>query len=178
MKLIHRLATKLLAGLLLAMGLPLVAHADNVYYTQVNMWANQRNEILATNYHVDVLLPVNTKVTVGRKARNRIQFTVEGRGQFVLANVPQHTTVDLDTLFARTFGREPVDLSQFSADAQEAIARGEMRVGMTKAEIIVARGYPPGHETRSLDDDQWRFWRHRFATNLVHFENGKVVQIQ
>ena len=50
--------------------------------------------------------------------------------------------------------------------------------GMTKEEVILARGHPPFHKTRSLELDKWKFWYMRLTKGAVHFENGKVARIQ
>ena len=74
-------------------------------------------------------------------------------------------------------GAQPVDLSQFSEDTQSAIRAGQPRRGMTKEEVLIARGFPPSHVTLSLDSDQWRFWQNRWNTIIVQFADGKVETI-
>jgi len=50
-------------------------------------------------------------------------------------------------------------------------------VGMSKEGVVFAIGYPPPHETPRLEGDQWRYWKRRFDSILVHFENGRVTRI-
>ncbi len=155
--------------------------ANPTFYTQVGMWSSERrNEIQATNYAVDDRIPPNTRVTVERVTNEAVVFQREDAPdqRYTLVNT-QYTGEDIEGLFARTFGREPVNLYQFNAEMREAIERGEVVEGMTRDEVLVARGYPPAHETPSLDDDRWRYWRHRFATNNVHFgTDGRVERIE
>ena len=46
------------------------------------------------------------------------------------------------------------------------------------AQVLMALGYPPTHETGSLDQDEWKYWYSRFRTYLVRFgEDGRVESI-
>ncbi len=59
----------------------------------------------------------------------------------------------------------------------EKISRGEILVGMTKQEVILAYGYPPEHKTRSLDNNSWRYWIDTLKTKEICFdgENKTIV---
>jgi len=55
------------------------------------------------------------------------------------------------------------DLTQgMTAKEIEAIKTGSLCVGMSKAAVVVAYGYPPEHVTPSLDNDVWTYWMDRF----------------
>ncbi len=147
------------------------------YYTQIGMWASERGEVLGTNYSVGIHIPPNSRVSVGRVANDRVVFTVEGLDdrQYQLVNT-EYTGEDIQGLFQRTFDRNQLDMSRYSADMHDAIMRGEVQNRMTRDEVIAARGYPPAHQTPSLDGNQWRFWRNRFATRMVTFDaDGRVT---
>jgi hypothetical protein len=154
--------------------------SNPVYYTQVGMWSSERrNEIQATNYAVDHRIPPNTRVTVERVTSEAVVFLREDTNERMTLVNTQYTGENIEGLFARTFAREQVDLGRFNPEFRDAIERGEVVVGMSRDEVLVARGYPPVHETPSLDNDRWRFWRHRFATNNVHFgADGRVERIE
>jgi len=49
---------------------------------------------------------------------------------------------------------------------------------MSKEAVILAIGYPPEHVTPTLESNTWKYWRTRFATQLVSFVDGKVVDIK
>ncbi|MDF1615323.1 hypothetical protein [Desulfurivibrio dismutans] len=169
-------AMMLLTMLLLT---PAAAADDDVYYTQVGMWADQGVRVMATNYKRGTFIPVNTEVRINRVTRRAIEFTVPSLNdqRIQLVNVPNHTQVNYQELQDRTFSRQPVDLARFNPDMLDYIQRGDVEPGMTREEVIATRGYPPGHETPSLDMDQWRYWEHRFGTKMVRFEDGKVAEI-
>ncbi|ADH85291.1 hypothetical protein [Desulfurivibrio alkaliphilus] len=173
----------LLAGAVFLLALLLAAPAawadDEVYYTQVGMWADQGVRVMGTNYKRGTFIPVNSEVKINRVTRRAIEFTVPALSdqRIQLVNVPNHTQVNNQELQERTFGRQPVDLDRFNPEMLQFIRRGEVKPGMTRDEVIATRGYPPGHETPNLEMDQWRYWEHRFGTKLVRFEDGKVVEI-
>ena len=60
-----------------------------------------------------------------------------------------------------------------------AIESGEVRQGMSREAVLVSLGYPPESGTPSTKLDSWRYWRHRFNTFIVHFDDeGRVEDIQ
>ena len=70
------------------------------------------------------------------------------------------------------------DLSRFSDQERALIRAGEVGVGMSREAVILALGYPPSHQTPSLQNQAWTYWRDRFRTFVVEFENGKVARIR
>ena len=60
----------------------------------------------------------------------------------------------------------------------EATARqilgGILRIGMTKDQVLLTRGYPPFHETPGLESDRWVYWSSRFVKLTLVFDNGRL----
>ena len=54
---------------------------------------------------------------------------------------------------------------------------GQVIVGMTKAETILAYGYPPTHVTPTTDLNQWTYWVNRWNRIVVNFEDDKIKEI-
>jgi len=74
---------------------------------------------------------------------------------------------------------KPVSMKGFSAIDRKGIKKGRAYKGMTKKGVMTALGYPASHETPSLEDNQWKYWRNRFRTLLVEFNSkDKVVNIR
>ena len=144
-------------------------------YTQVGMWAYKGVKVYGTNYSKGLLIPVNSPVTISSVDSSNIKFTYKGQ-DIVLENT-KYTRVDINKLLDRTFAVTKVDLSKFSKATRESILRGEVKIGMSKDAVILARGYPPAHKTPSLKDNNWRYWVNRFNTTLYHFKNDKVISI-
>jgi hypothetical protein len=47
---------------------------------------------------------------------------------------------------------------------------------MTKEQVIVSLGYPPAHQTPSLDAPQWKYWHTSLGSYLVVWGNGDRVE--
>lgn len=181
------------AKLLLACGLALVLTAcagtrtatspiqdveGRTVYTQRNMWING-DEHLATNYRAGWLLPANSRVRIADTSGQEIIVeVVDGGERFTLANIPEYTKLDMQGIYDRYFGSGTVDLGRFPGDVRQAIEEGEIVTGMSKDAVLIARGYPPAHETPSLERDAWKYWRGRYNTVLVRFNNDRVSSIK
>ena len=93
------------------------------------------------------------------------------------ATATKHTKVDTAGMLDRLFAKTTVDLSGYSEAVQTNIKNGNVVTGMTKEEVLHARGYPPFHQTISLKADLWKYWDHRFKTVQYKFQNNVVVSI-
>lgn len=123
--------------------------------------------------------PVDSKVKRHDEDGDALELVLlEGNVEFTVVNVEKHSKQSIETIKSRLLGSKPVDLGQFSKLGQEAIKLGEVKPGMSKAEVLVARGYPPGVGTLNTDSDSWKFWQNKWNTILVQFQNGKVVSIK
>ena len=150
---------------------------DTEYYTQHNLWLF-KDQTVTANYRVDLLIPVNTKVTIVKERGAKLSLrTIDGK-DFTYIVQKKFTTKNLADVKARMLATTPVDLKKFGKDAQQAIKSGEVRPGMTRNEVIVARGYPPEHATLGFDSDTWKYWQTKWNTIVVHFDNNKVARIE
>jgi hypothetical protein len=57
----------------------------------------------------------------------------------------------------------------------DAIKNGVLKLGMTKEQVLMARGYPPGHKTPSVEADAWTYWSSRFINATLVFNQGVLV---
>jgi hypothetical protein len=148
-------------------------------YTQLSMWADG-DKHLTTNYSVGVHVPVNTQVNILSTSAETItiQIPEPDNREVTIINAAQHTQEDIQGIYDRYFGSQPVNLNRFSGSTRDAIQAGEVREGMSKDAVLLARGYPPAHRTASTEADEWMYWRNRFNRVAVRFENGEVSEIQ
>ncbi|MBA4389748.1 MAG: hypothetical protein C0399_02270 [Syntrophus sp. (in: bacteria)] len=73
----------------------------------------------------------------------------------------------------------PVSIKDFSEIDGKGIADGKVYVGMSKEGVRTAFGYPATHRTPSLYDSTWVFWRNRWGTTAIDFDNaGKVKAVR
>jgi hypothetical protein len=103
---------------------------------------------------------------------------VEGGQAIEIENVDKYTGKDIGAISARMFSPAPIDLSRFTDQERRLILAGQVEAGMSKEAVILALGYPPSHKTPSLEGDAWTYWRNRFVTFVVEFENGKVARVR
>jgi hypothetical protein len=69
-------------------------------------------------------------------------------------------------------------IASWPAPVRAAVRAGKVALGMTKAEVIVSLGYPPMHETPSLDAPRWKYWHTGFGTFLVSWDGaGRVNDV-
>ncbi len=147
-----------------------------IYYTKVGFWF-EKNKNYATNYAKGAFVAPGTKVQVVDTDSDEIEITVPELGdtKVKMENVEKYTQVDIKGLFERTFSPTPIKISGSHA---KAIKSGNVEIGMTKNEVIMARGYPPKHETPTLKMDEWHYWKHRFGRTFIYFKNDKVTSIK
>lgn len=76
------------------------------------------------------------------------------------------------------FSTTGISLEELSDVDRKGIEAGEARIGMTKEGVKTALGYPAVHRTPTLESNTWIYWRNRFLTMAIRFEDGKVVDIK
>ncbi|MCI0732402.1 MAG: hypothetical protein L0Y38_01100 [Methylococcaceae bacterium] len=158
--------------------LPSSVQIGATYYTQVGMFY-EKGRYRTTNYGVGIFIPVNTAVELIEFGTENLFVTVESTGETVeVENVPKFTGWSMPEAFETLFAREQVSLFKFNANERQNIESGSIAPGMSKSAVIVARGYPPSHETPSLKRDQWKYWKNRWDTIIVTFKDDKVVEIK
>ncbi|MFW6085832.1 MAG: hypothetical protein ACODAG_01395 [Myxococcota bacterium] len=148
-------------------------------YTLTNLHPDEvRARLYSVNYQQRGLIPVCTPVRIEKVSNQEMRFTRLDTGQpyqYVFHNaVREPIPVHLD----KYFGTECPDLEAMSGVDAEGIEQARVMEGMSKQAVILAIGYPPSHETPSLDHDVWKYWKNKFDTFLVHFQDGRVVRIQ
>lgn len=70
-----------------------------------------------------------------------------------------------------------VSLSGLSQIDRKGISEGKAYEGMTKDGVRMALGYPAIHKTPSLQENTWIYWRNRFRTMAVEFNQRGVVTL-
>ncbi|HXF11282.1 MAG TPA: hypothetical protein VN625_10905 [Desulfuromonadaceae bacterium] len=146
-------------------------------YTQFSLFYEDKVH-RTTNYRIGSFVPINTEVTFVKANKSEILVTLPGGTQLTIENVEKYSGEKIPAIFTRTFAKTPLDLSQFSAKEKTSIEAGEVEPGMSKDAVIASLGYPPKHQTPTLKGNQWRYWRNRFATFVVHFDDDKVSSIE
>ena len=141
----------------------------------------EKGKHLATNYGVQNCYPVNSRFEVeldkGAFSDKIVATSVDTGQRIVIKNTEKYTQIEIDALMQRMFSEKKKSVGQHSAAVQNAINNCRIIKGMTKNEVLIARGYPPAHATASLDGDTWQYWFRRLENGGVVFTNGVVSDI-
>lgn len=170
----------LVAALAISWGTSALADGhDQIYYVQHSFYA-YKNKFVTANYHAGTLIPINTraKITDMGSRKMEIELPDNDNMEVKIENIEKYTHKNMEEIKDRMFGKSKVDLSKFSREAQDAIKKGQIRVGMTKEQVLLAYGYPPVHVTPSTDANQWTYWKNRWNKMVLDFQNNKLTGIR
>ena len=148
-----------------------------ILYTQFSLF-QEDNNFRTTNYRRGTLIPINTAVTLQDKNTDEAKLALVDSGQtLTIENVPKFTKDDMTTALGKIIKTSKVDLNQFSQMEKRAILVGRVQIGMSKKAVLAAIGYPPQHQTPSLNGDTWTYWSSRTNRFAVIFKQDKVDHI-
>lgn len=134
-------------------------------------------EYAATNYARGAIVPINTPVRIVSMRGKKIAIKRLDTGDSLeIENVEKYTLKSLKELARLLFSAAPTPIEQLPDELAASIRNGDMRLGMTKEQVLMARGYPPAHETSSTESDRWVFWSSRFVKHTVIFTNGRLAE--
>jgi len=136
----------------------------------------EKAKISDVNYQVGTLVPVGTPVTITDVRRKSVTFEPQGMPPITLVLRYGRRATTMDALFSQLFlTTDPRrELARMPAETRALIEVGDIANGMTKAQVLMALGYPPAHRTASLESPVWNYWQDRWHQFSVYFENGKV----
>ena len=151
-------------------------------YTLVNLHPDEERSLLyAVNYQQPGLIPVCSEVKLLALKRNRLSFQVVKTGrQYTYVNHKAAAEPFNDHLL-RFFGPEcdRKGIERLNAADKAGVQAGSVNKGMTRQAVIFAIGYPPKIRTPDLNGKEWTYWRSRYDTMLVTFDDkGRVADVK
>lgn len=149
-------------------------------YTLVNLHPDEdRRRLYSTNYQREGLIPFCTPVTIASVTTEKMVFTTTETGrtyEYLFHNQLVHGITDhLGLYFGRTCNADAVNT--LGDDDRKGIASGRVGLGMTKAGVLTAIGYPPTHATPALEGNVWTYWISRFNKMKVLFKDDRVTHV-
>jgi len=140
----------------------------------------RRRTIYSLNYQLEQIIPVCTPMRIDRVSERQAVITdlnSNVRYEYVFdrhmrENVQQHLDLYFGAQCPQSF------IQNLSPIDQQGIREGVVYPGMTKQGVVIAIGYPPSHETPTLEQDVWKYWRNRWSTFQVTFAGGVVTGVQ
>jgi len=149
-------------------------------FTRVNIWYEKQDAIPSTNYHSGEILPAATPVKILAVGKKKIRFAVEGKGEFTIDHMTEHSPVELTELFEQYFSEsDPVapdgKFHSFTKEEQRHIVNGTLAAGMGREAVLMAYGYPPSHKTPKLEAETWKYWIGKWRSHDITFDkDGKL----
>lgn len=149
--------------------------AGKQYYTR-NCFMYERGVTETTNYWRGILVPINSQVTLVSLNETSMVLRLADGENVRIENVERFSRRSMSTIAHNLLATQPIPIDKFDNATANAIKNGALKIGMTKEQVIMARGYPPGHKTPTLDSDTWTYWSSRFVTQTLVFSNGVLVR--
>ncbi len=146
---------------------------DGTYYMRHNLMY-EKDTWDATNYWRGMLLPINTRVKVGSLGVNSMRIEWDG-GSLLIEN-SAHTKRSMAMVAKQMLSPRRVPIEKFGDEMAGKIRGGILAKGMTREQVIMTRGFPPGHKTPNItsDEGKWTYWTSRFAKHTLAFKGGKL----
>jgi len=145
------------------------------YYTR-HCFMHEKGVSKTTNYWRGTLVPINTQVTLVSMNDKKMTLRLASGETVKIENVEKFSKRSMSTIAHNLLATQPVPIDKFDPAIADAIKSGNMKMGMTKEQVVMARGHPPGHKTPSLDADTWLYWSSRLVIQTIVFDNGVLVR--
>jgi hypothetical protein len=144
------------------------------YFTRYNFYY-EKGEHPTTNYSRGTMVPINTKVILKEKKRNTLHLEINGE-TVKIENVKDYSRKSIDEIASKLLSENPIPIEKLGNKAVQHIITGQLKLGMTKEQVLMTRGYPPAHETHDTNSDRWVYWSSRFVKRTLLFEDGRLTE--
>jgi hypothetical protein len=141
----------------------------------------QKPKIQDVGFQVGTRIPFGTRVQVLEVYASSVKFQPDGHPPIELVyRVNKKGGLAFEQYLERLFvTSDPrATLKKVPAKRVKLIEDGVVEAGMTRPQVLMALGYPPAHETPSLESPAWHYWRDRWHRFIVHFDGDKVTRVQ
>ena len=146
-------------------------------YTCCNLRYN-KDWINDVNYGQLPMIPAGTPIKVTGYGRYRASVEIDGK-PFRLGLDYGRTMETTEQWVAKQIVAEDPKTAQASypAAVRQAIEKGQVMVGMTKAQVIMSLGHPLTSENPRLDAPLWRYWWSSFGEYQVYWSGDRVSKV-
>ena len=125
------------------------------------------------------VLAAGTRVRVVKVGSSAIEFQSDDGQTYQLAfgyGRKQQTPAQYFQNILRT--TNPMDaMKDVPRRIADAMREGRLVEGMTKEQTLIARGYPPAHQTPSLESNEWIYYDTPGFVDRVVFSDGKIHSV-
>lgn len=147
-------------------------------YTLTNLHADERDKVVsAANFQYVGLIPVCSEITLLAADAETLEFKVGATGRTFTYQNHGAAGEPLDQNLARYFGAvcPRAELDALTPVEKEGVRLGVAKNGMRKQAVILAIGYPPLRDTRTLELPTWRYWSTSMSSFIVVFDDDGAV---
>lgn len=146
------------------------------YFTRFT-FHEEKNEHSTTNYARGPIVPINTPVKLVSMAGSLLVLKRGDTGQEIkVKNEEKYSKKSIKEIASIMLAEERTPIELVPEPFASAVRNGEMRKGMSKELVLMARGYPPAHETPSIESDRWVYWSSRFVKQTIVFSDGRLSE--
>jgi hypothetical protein len=125
------------------------------------------------------IIPVGTPIKVTGYGHYRVKVDINGKSQAIGNDYSRDLALDV---FAKRYvvADDPAaKIATYPKKIQDAIARAQIVLGMTREQVMMSVGYPVSSENHNIEDKTWRFWLSSFQEFRVRFDdNGRVTDVE
>lgn len=156
---------------------------DTPVYTRVGMHfdANRGRFLMYSSNYISMAhyLQPGTKLTLKKVSRKGFELVDDDGSDYVISYIPKHSKMPMAEWRELHFAESPAKLpGSFTDDELDGIQNGEVRVGMSRAAVFLAIGYPPRSNNPSMESKVLKYELRRFMSRSIRFDdNDKVEQI-
>jgi len=124
------------------------------------------------NWSAMPMIPAGASIRVNDYGRNRVHVEIDGRKMRLGLDYGRQEPLEqwARKLIVQDDPRRKI--ADWPAPVRDAVRAGKVAIGMSKEQVIVAIGYPPMHQTPSLQSPQWKYWHTGFGSYLVSWDSA------
>jgi hypothetical protein len=138
----------------------------------------ERNWINDGNYAQLPMIPAGTPIKVTSYGRYRAYVDIDGKPFGLGLDYGRDAETTEQWVAKLIVANDPkTKLADYPAAVRQAIQNGQIMIGMTKEQVIMAVGYPLTNENPRLDAPYWRYWWSSFGEYDVHWSGNRVSKV-
>ena len=161
---------------------------DEIRYNKYNIHVQSKDGVKGKASYANytkpgeghVIIPPGTELTITDKSRKSFSFTYDAGQKKVKYEFHQpRMAMSLDEYLDKITAKQSPSLDGLSKLDRQGVAAAKALVGMSREGVMTALGYPATHKTPTLEASTWIFWKNRFGTLAVDFDDaGKVKEVR
>jgi len=140
----------------------------------------QTNQISDGNYSDGVVIPAGSPIRIFKPGFSRYRADAEISGSRYVLTQDYARSLESFEVWARRIAvaESPKrKIAKWPAKVQATVESGQVMLGMSKEQVLIALGHPLKTATPDLNNNPWRYWHSSFNKYDVYWQNGVVSRI-